>query len=65
MLKREILDEEIWECSDEEAREVWANNPDDRHRIWTHDEVTAHLLDTPDQLQECLSRKREKPGRLG
>lgn len=65
MLKREILNEEIWECSDEEIRELWGKTPaSERHRFWTHSEITSHLLDDPEQLQECLSQKRQRPGRI-
>jgi len=28
------------------------------------DEVTTHLLDTPQELHECIEKKRLKPGRL-
>lgn len=65
MIKREVMNEEIWEASDEEIRKLWAKTPvEDRHRFWSHDEITAHLSDTPEQLAACLAAKRAKPGRL-
>ena len=64
MIEREVMGQIIIECSDEEARLVWRRKPEDRHRIWTHDEVTAHILDTPEQLAECMARKKASPGRL-
>jgi hypothetical protein len=62
MLIREIMGDEIWECSPEEARKVWKEQPEERHRIWTHDEVTAHLLSSPDTLWGVIERKRQNPG---
>jgi len=64
MLEREIMGIVIWECDTEEANLLFKHKPADRWRIWTHDEVTAHMSDTPEQLAECIQRKRDKPGKL-
>lgn len=62
MIKKEVLGQEIWECSREEARSVWVEFPDDRHRIWTHEEVDAHMLSGPEEIQEMIDKKENQPG---
>lgn len=62
MIKRDILETEIWECSPEEARAAWKDHPADRHRIWTNAEVSAHILSDPETLQRIIDQKRAKPG---
>lgn len=63
MEKNDLMGHEIWICDDnEEARKVWAEFPQDRHRIWTVEETWRHCLDTPEQLQEVLDKKLDKPG---
>lgn len=62
MVKRDILGEEIWECSPKEARDLWRTDPVNRHRIWTHAEVDAHLLSGTEILAEIIEQKRQKPG---
>jgi len=65
MVTREVLGEELWECCEEEIKQVWRDaSENDRWRIWHVDEVTAHILDTPEQLAECMARKKARPGRL-
>ena len=64
MVKHDILGQEVWECSADEARKLWAEYPEDRHRIWTNEEVDAHILDDAGQIAECLRLKKERPGRL-
>jgi len=64
MVRIDVLGEELWCCEESEARELWRGYPDDRWRIWTEDEVTAHILDDPEQIAECINRKKQKPGRL-
>jgi hypothetical protein len=62
MLKRELMGEEIWECSAEDARQIWRDDPDNRHRIWTHDEITAHIMSDPATLTAVIAQKKLKPG---
>lgn len=61
MVKREILGEEIWEVSKDEARELWRKYPDDRWRLWTHEEIDAHMLSEPDTLRRIIEAKKIKP----
>jgi len=65
MVKHEVLDQEVWECSDEEIRRLWPETPpEDRYKLWSNSEYTSHILDDPAQVRACLSRKRAQPGRL-
>ena len=64
MTKHDVLGIEIWECTGEEARQLWVDFPDDRHRIWTTEEFTAHILDDPAKVQDCLNRKKRRPGKI-
>jgi hypothetical protein len=62
MLIREIMGDEIWEVSPEEARELWKSHPEDRWRLWTHAEIDAHMLSDPGTLAQVIERKRLNPG---
>jgi len=64
MIKHEVMGEEIWECTPDEARALWESHPDERYRIWTTEEFTAHILDNTAQVRACLSRKMAQPGKL-
>lgn len=62
MLKRTVLNTEIWECTRDEANALAREFPADRWRLWLHQEVDAWLLASPAEVQSVIDRKRQKPG---
>jgi len=62
MIAKDLLGDEVWECSQEEAREIWEKDPNNRWRIWTHEEVDAHMLSDAETIAGIIQLKKERPG---
>jgi hypothetical protein len=58
-----LFNELIFICSTKaEASKVWRDQPDYRSRIWMESEAAACILMNPEELQEVVRRKVERPG---
>ena len=62
MNKREVLNTEIWICTNAEANDLWQSDRANRHKIWTEAEDKKYFLADTEILQGILDKKRKKPG---
>lgn len=62
MLTINLMGEEVWVCTLEEAKRLWGEKKQDRSRIWLESEVDKALLLGPDEIAGIMERKRDPRG---
>ena len=63
MITRDILGNELWECTPDEARRIWLEQPAEQWRITTQEELASHVLDGVGELEAWVAKKKERPGK--
>ncbi len=58
----DILGMEIWECNKDQANTIARQHRSEAWRIWLIEEIDRYMLAGPEQLQEVIDKKKNKPG---
>lgn len=64
MIKLQLAQGTIYQCTRQEAKAFWNDRPNDRGRIWLEEEVGLLMLADPPVIDKVFRMKMERPGTI-